>query len=41
VLYLERNVKAWGLWSELSADAELTAIQVTVGDHRRMSMDGD
>jgi ABC-type Mn2+/Zn2+ transport system ATPase subunit len=41
VLYLERNVKAWGLWAELSADAELTAIQVTTGDHRALSMDGD
>lgn len=41
VLYLERSVKAWGLWSELSADAELTAIQVTTGDHRASVMDGD
>ena len=41
VLYLERSVKAWGLWSELSQDSELTAIQVTTGDHKQMNMDGD
>jgi len=41
VVYLERNVKAWGLWSELSADSELTAIQITTGDHRAIAMDGD
>ena len=41
VLYLERTVRAWGLWSELSADSELTAIQVTTGDHRTLSMVGD
>jgi ABC-type Mn2+/Zn2+ transport system ATPase subunit len=41
VLYLERTVRAWGLWSELSADSELTAIQVTTGDHRASVMDGD
>ena len=41
VLYLERTVKAWGLWSELSGESELTAIQMTTGDHRSMQMDGD
>lgn len=41
VLYLERTVKAWGLWSELSVDQELTAIQIGAGDHRALSMDGD
>ena len=41
VVYLERNVKAWGLWSELSRDMELTAIQVTGGDHRAIALDGD
>src|SRR5262249_19092040 len=39
VLYLERTVKAWGLWSELSADRDLSAIHV--GDHKAMSLDGD
>jgi len=41
VLYLEHTVKAWGLWSELSSDRDLTAIQVVAGDHHRLSMDGD
>jgi ABC-type Mn2+/Zn2+ transport system ATPase subunit len=41
VVYLERTVKAWGLWSELSAEAELTAIQITTGDHKALEMDGD
>lgn len=41
VLYLERTVKAWGLWSELSGESELTAIQIASGDHRSMQMDGD
>jgi ABC-type Mn2+/Zn2+ transport system ATPase subunit len=41
VVYLERAVKAWGLWSELSDDRELTAIQVTSGDHRALHMDSD
>jgi ABC-type Mn2+/Zn2+ transport system ATPase subunit len=41
VVYLERNVKAWGLWSELSGDQELTAIQIASGDHRAMQMDSD
>ncbi len=40
VLYLERKVKAWGLWSELSGDRELPAIQIT-GDHKALAMDGD
>ena len=39
VLYLERNVKAWGLWNELSTDPQLSAIQVASGDHR--ALDGD
>jgi ABC-type Mn2+/Zn2+ transport system ATPase subunit len=41
VVYLERTVKAWGLWSELSRDEELTAIQVAAGDHRAIALDGD
>jgi ABC-type Mn2+/Zn2+ transport system ATPase subunit len=41
VLYLERTVRAWGLWSELSAERGLSAIQITSGDHRATSMDGD
>jgi ABC-type Mn2+/Zn2+ transport system ATPase subunit len=41
VVYLERSVKAWGLWSELSGDRELTAIQIASGDHRALQMDGD
>ncbi|MBX3232960.1 MAG: ABC transporter ATP-binding protein [Labilithrix sp.] len=40
VVYLERTVKAWGLWSELSGDQELTAIQLS-GDHKALQMDGD
>ena len=39
VIYLERTVKAWGLWSELSGEQGLTAIQIASGDHR--DMDGD
>ena len=43
VVYLERTVKAWGLWNELSSDRELSAIQITAGDHRASpaEMDGD
>ncbi len=41
VVYLERAVKAWGLWSELSAERELTAIQIGGGDHRQLQLDGD
>jgi ABC-type Mn2+/Zn2+ transport system ATPase subunit len=41
VVYLERTVKAWGLWSELSAEQELSAIQIASGDHRTLQMDGD
>mgnify|MGYP000989482236 CR=1 FL=1 len=41
VVYLERTVRAWGLWDELQREEELSAIQVTAGDHRAMSMDGD
>ncbi|MBS2016607.1 MAG: metal ABC transporter ATP-binding protein [Deltaproteobacteria bacterium] len=41
VLYLERSVKAWGLWTELSTDRELSAIHFGAGDHRAMAMDGD
>jgi hypothetical protein len=41
VIYLERTVKAWGLWSELSGKRELTALQLASGDHRHMEMDGD
>ena len=40
VLYLDKKVRAWGLWSELARERELAAIQA--GDHPdRMSMDGD
>ncbi len=39
-IYLDKKVRAWGLWSELSLEHELAAIQT--GDHPdRMSMDGD
>jgi ABC-type Mn2+/Zn2+ transport system ATPase subunit len=41
VVYLERTVKAWGLWTELEGDRELTAIQIASGDHRALQMDGD
>jgi ABC-type Mn2+/Zn2+ transport system ATPase subunit len=41
VIYLERTIKAWGLWSELSAERELSAIQISAGDHRTSTMDGD
>lgn len=41
VLYLERSVKAWGLWTELSTDRDLSAIHFGSGDHRAMAMDGD
>ena len=40
VIYLDKKVRAWGLWSELARERELAAIQA--GDHAdRMSMDGD
>lgn len=41
VIYLEHTVKAWGLWSELSLEQELSAIQIGAGDHRSLQMDGD
>ncbi len=41
VVYLERTLKAWGLWAELSADRDLSAIQIASGDHRAMAMDSD
>ena len=41
VVYLERTVRAWGLWSELSGDQDLSAIQIASGDHRALAMDGD
>lgn len=41
VVYLERSVKAWGLWSELRVDHDLSAIQIGSGDHRAMAMDSD
>ncbi len=41
VVYLERHVRAWGLWDELQREEELGAIQVTAGDHRAAAMDGD
>ena len=39
VVYLERNVKAWGLWSELSGEHDLTAIQILSGDHHKLDSD--
>ncbi|MEI7891459.1 MAG: metal ABC transporter ATP-binding protein [Myxococcales bacterium] len=39
VLYLDKSVRAWGLWHELSTESALSAIHV--GDHRAMHMDGD
>ncbi len=39
VVYLERTVRAWGLWNELSAVRDLSAIHV--GDHKALAMDGD
>jgi ABC-type Mn2+/Zn2+ transport system ATPase subunit len=41
VVYLEKRVKAWGLWNELSGDRALTAIQIGAGDHRSMELDTD
>ena len=41
VVYLERSVKAWGLWTELSGDRDLSAIQIASGDHHAMAMDSD
>jgi hypothetical protein len=41
VVYLERSVKAWGLWTELSRDHDLSLIQIASGDHRAMALDGD
>jgi ABC-type Mn2+/Zn2+ transport system ATPase subunit len=41
VVYLERTVKAWGLWSELSDESDLSAIQIGAGDHRALHMDSD
>jgi ABC-type Mn2+/Zn2+ transport system ATPase subunit len=39
VLYLERKVRAWGLWSELSNNRDLHAINVAT-DHRALELDG-
>lgn len=39
VVYLERTVKAWGLWTELSTERDLAAIHV--GDHRASALDAD
>jgi zinc transport system ATP-binding protein len=39
VLYLEKTVKAWGIWSELSSERDLSAIHI--GDHKSLAMDGD
>lgn len=41
VIYLERTVRAWGLWHELSADRELAAIHIAAGDHKQLAMDSD
>jgi len=40
VLYLERKVRAWGLWSELGNNRDLSAINVAT-DHRSLELDGD
>ena len=40
VLYLERKVRAWGLWSELSNNRDLSAINIAT-DHRALELDGD
>ncbi len=40
VVYLDRDVKAWGLWSELNAERALSAIYVEAGDHPA-HLDGD
>ena len=39
VIYLERTVRAWGLWSELSSVDDLSAIRTS--DPNVMSLDGD
>ncbi len=40
VIYLDKKIRAWGLWSELARERELAAIQA--GDHpSQMSLDGD
>jgi ABC-type Mn2+/Zn2+ transport system ATPase subunit len=39
IIYLDKRVRAWGLWSELSTNPELGAIQVA--DHPTMRLDGD
>jgi ABC-type Mn2+/Zn2+ transport system ATPase subunit len=41
VVYLDRDVKAWGLWNELNAERALSAIYVDAGDHRTSHLDGD
>ena len=39
VIYLDKRVRAWGLWTELSKNPELGAIQVA--DHPAAKLDGD
>jgi ABC-type Mn2+/Zn2+ transport system ATPase subunit len=39
VVYLEKTVRAWGLWSELSSVSDLSAI--FADDPRAASLDGD
>ena len=39
VVYLERTLKAWGLWTELSRDQDLSAIHIASGDHRVLDAD--
>jgi zinc transport system ATP-binding protein len=41
VLYLERKVRAWGLWAELSQLNTLSAIHLAPNDHRHAELDGD
>jgi ABC-type Mn2+/Zn2+ transport system ATPase subunit len=39
VIYLDKRVRAWGLWTELAKNPELGAIQVA--DHPAAKLDGD
>jgi ABC-type Mn2+/Zn2+ transport system ATPase subunit len=41
VLYLERKVRAWGLWDELSQLNALSAIHLAPQDHKHAELDSD
>jgi ABC-type Mn2+/Zn2+ transport system ATPase subunit len=41
IVYLDRRVKAWGLWNELSPESGLSAIHIGSGDHVAAEMDTD